>query len=129
MPCLLPFLFVLNSIAPPPVAMEPDFTQWGSAVTIDHRLYPPPLQPVSSHRPLGGDMPQESGASRQLQRGVLGGLIGAVAGVAACTLLSNAFFNEGGGISSCTTKGNLIFAGTGFALGFSTGWFTGDNHD
>jgi len=129
MPCLLPFLFVLNSIAPPPVAMEPDFTRWGSAVTIDHRLYPPPPQPASSDLPLGGDQTQESGGSHRLQRGVVGGLIGAVGGVVACTLISNAVYDGISGMSTCTTEGNVIFAGTGFALGFTIGWLTGDNHD
>jgi hypothetical protein len=40
-----------------------------------------------------------------------------------CTVLSNAFFNEGGGFSTCTAQGYLMFAGGGFALGFAVGWF------
>jgi hypothetical protein len=29
-------------------------------------------------------------------------------------------------MSTCTTEGNLTFAGGGFALGFAIGWLTGD---
>jgi hypothetical protein len=63
-----------------------------------------------------------SGSATRLKRAAIGGVLGALAGVATCTLLSNLFFNEGSGTSSCTTKGNLYFAGGGFLLGGVIGW-------
>ena len=36
-----------------------------------------------------------------------------------------AIAEDGAGFSTCTAKGNLIFAGGGFALGFLIGWLTG----
>jgi len=125
MPPLISLLVFLNgtgltavtpAVEPEPVSLR---------VTIDHRLYPPPVEQLFPLRPMAGGVPQESHTAPSLRRGVIGGLIGAVAGVATCTLISNAFFNEGGGMSTCTTEGNLAFAGGGFALGFAVGWLTG----
>jgi hypothetical protein len=128
MPCLVSFLVVLSTIGPiQPPATETDPAPPGLAIAVDHRLYPRPQG--FQRQPLGQPVPQESRSSPRLRRGVLGGLIGAVAGVATCTLISNAFFNEGGGMSTCTTKGNTTFAVGGFALGFAIGWLTGDSHD
>jgi hypothetical protein len=62
------------------------------------------------------------GKTNPLRGGVIGGLIGSVAGIAMCTLISNAFFNEGTGFSTCTTKGNVLFGAGGFAVGFTIGW-------
>ena len=123
--CLLPFLIMLHSTGLVPAQLDPGATSLGMAVTVDQRLYPPPAVQVSSRHPAVPALPQGSSGSPRLRRGVIGGLIGAVAGIATCTLISNAFFNEGGGMSTCTTKGNLIFAGGGFAGGFAIGWFTG----
>jgi hypothetical protein len=124
---LLPLLVMLNgnglTAATPDVEAKPV----GLSITIDHRLYPPPIEQLYPLRPMAGGVPQQSRNAPRLRRGVIGGLIGAVAGVATCTLISNAFFNEGGsGMSTCTTEGNLTFAGGGFALGFAIGWLTGD---
>lgn len=132
---LLPLLAVLQTTAPLAAAMSttavarPDDGPYGGApVHVDSRLYPPPTIASTIHEILPDALPPDSqGGSNRLTRGVIGGLIGAVAGVAVCTLFSNAFFNEGEGFSTCTTKGNLMFAGGGLAVGFAVGWFTG--HD
>jgi hypothetical protein len=60
-------------------------------------------------------------ASQRLRHGLIGGAIGAVAGAAVCTAISN-LTNEGTGFSSCTRKGYLLFGAGGFALGFAVGW-------
>jgi hypothetical protein len=52
---------------------------------------------------------------------LLGGVIGAAAGVAFCTVVSNIVKDEGTGFSTCTTKGYLLTGGVGFALGFLVG--------
>jgi hypothetical protein len=64
---------------------------------------------------------------QRLVRGTIGGVIGAVAGLATCTAISNAIADEGTGFSTCTTKGNLMFAGGGMVLGFVIGWLTGND--
>lgn len=64
-----------------------------------------------------------SGSGAHWRRGVIGGVIGLVVGLAVCTAISNAI-NEGTGFSTCTTKGNTMFAAGGFALGFAIGWLT-----
>jgi hypothetical protein len=53
---------------------------------------------------------------------LLGGTIGAVAGVAFCTVVSNIVKDEGTGFSTCTTSGYLLTGGIGFGLGFIVGW-------
>ncbi len=133
MRCALTLLFPLGAvvICHAPVAAQAsrsktttDRARRYAMVAVDSRLYPQPARPVFPHRP--SPLPVLSdGSSERLPRGLIAGAIGAVAGVATCTLLSNAFFNEGGGFSTCTTKGNLLFAGGGFALGFAIGWLTG----
>lgn len=53
---------------------------------------------------------------------LIGGTIGAFSGVIACTLISTLLVNsELDGITTCTTRGNLIFAGGGFVLGATIG--------
>jgi hypothetical protein len=131
----LPLLAVLQATAPPAAAMSTtavarldECACGGVPVRVDSRLYPPPTVASPVHAILPDAFPPDSqGGSNRLTRGVIGGLIGAMAGVAVCTLFSNAFFNEGGGFSTCTTKGNLMFAGGGLAVGFAVGWLTG--HD
>lgn len=131
----LPLLAVLQMAAPLAVPTSaaaiasPDNGAYGGAPDrVDHRLYPAPTVPSSVLETLADGLPPEpNGGSNRLTRGLIGGLIGVVAGVAMCTLLSNAFYNEGGGFSTCTTKGNLLFAGGGLAVGFAVGWVTG--HD
>jgi hypothetical protein len=46
---------------------------------------------------------------------VLGGVIGAAAGIVVCTAISN-YVNEGG-FSTCTTTGYVVHAAVGFGIG------------
>jgi len=63
-----------------------------------------------------------NGTGRRLRNAALGGTIGAAAGVVVCTLLSNLVVNtDVPGFTTCTTKGSLMFAGAGFALGTTIG--------
>lgn len=52
---------------------------------------------------------------------VLGGVIGALAGVTFCTVVSNIVKDEGTGFSTCTTSGYLLTGGVGLALGLLVG--------
>ena len=51
---------------------------------------------------------------------LIGGVIGAAAGIVVCTAISN-YVNEGG-FSTCTTTGYVVHAAGGFALGALVGY-------
>jgi hypothetical protein len=63
-------------------------------------------------------------ASLQRTRNALiGGVIGAAAGVAVCTVISNIADDAAEDrFTTCTAKGYLLTGGIGFALGFGIGW-------
>lgn len=60
-----------------------------------------------------------AGAPR-IRHALIGSAIGAAAGVAFCTAVSN-LTNEGTGFSTCTRDGYLLTGGIGFALGALVG--------
>jgi hypothetical protein len=65
-------------------------------------------------------------ASRhRTRRALLGGAIGAAAGVVFCTAVSTlANDSADGGLSFCPLDSYLLIGGAGFALGFFIGWAT-----
>jgi len=68
-------------------------------------------------------LPEVSARSKdRVGNALLGGTIGAVAGVTFCTVVSNIVKDEGTGFSTCTTSGYLLTGGIGFGLGFIVGW-------
>ncbi len=81
-------------------------------MTQPQRLPPVPTGPVvliaqaSSHR---------------LRNTLIGGAIGGVLGLAACTVISNLAKDPGTGFSTCTTRGYLLFGLSGAALGAGVG--------
>jgi hypothetical protein len=91
--------------ANPPVQFE----SWQSAM------------PISSSNPA---VDQFAAPSRDRKRhALIGGAIGAVAGVAFCTVVSTlANDSADGGLSTCPLDSYLLFAAGGFALGFTIGW-------
>ncbi len=125
-PCAVVSVALLLALARPvPIAAQGQFRADSVAVRsrdLDARLYPSHRAQPASPRLIP---PPASGADERLVRGTIGGLIGAVAGLVTCTAISNAIADAGAGFSTCTTKGNLLFAGGGFALGFLIGWLTG----
>jgi hypothetical protein len=60
--------------------------------------------------------------SRRGRRALIGGAIGAVAGLAVCTVISNLTDERVRGFSTCTWKGYLLTGGIGFGVGFAAGW-------
>jgi hypothetical protein len=59
------------------------------------------------------------------RRALLGGAIGAAAGVVFCTAVSTlADDSADGGLSFCPLDSYLLIGGAGFALGFFIGWVT-----
>jgi energy-converting hydrogenase Eha subunit A len=63
-------------------------------------------------------------ASRDRERhALIGGAIGAVVGVAACTAISTLVDDAAdGGLSACPLDTYLLFGVAGFGLGFAVGW-------
>jgi hypothetical protein len=58
---------------------------------------------------------------RRGRNALIGAAIGTLAGLGVCTVISNMASDDGAGVSTCTTKGYLLFGGIGFALGFAVG--------
>lgn len=59
------------------------------------------------------------------RRALLGGAIGAAAGVVFCTAVSTlANDSADGGVSFCPLDSYVLIGGAGFALGFAIGWAT-----
>lgn len=52
---------------------------------------------------------------------VLGAVLGGVAGLATCTVISNLANDAGTGFSTCTAKGYLLLGGGGAAVGALVG--------
>jgi len=83
-----------------------------------------PWQPALRHREAGPTVSPVAAAPRNRTRRVLvGGAIGAVVGVASCTVISTlADDSADGGISFCPLDTNLLMGGAGFLLGAAVGW-------
>lgn len=110
-PAALLFLLLCPSVAAPqgagPLAPPPDaFASWSPAGL-----------PAADHGTLALSLQAGSRAGNAL----LGGAIGAAAGVVFCTVVSNIAKDEGTGFSTCTTNGYLLTGGIGFALGMVVG--------
>jgi hypothetical protein len=80
-----------------------------------------PAMPISGIHPAIG---QFAAPSRDRKRhALIGGAIGALVGVAFCTVVSTlADDSADGGLSTCPLDSYLLFAAGGFALGFTIGW-------
>ena len=66
---------------------------------------------------------QPSTSSNRTRQALIGGAIGAAAGLLTCTVgstLSND--SADGGLSFCPVDSNLLFAGAGFLIGAVIGW-------
>jgi uncharacterized BrkB/YihY/UPF0761 family membrane protein len=62
-------------------------------------------------------------ARNRSRQALLGGAIGAVAGVVFCTAVSTLTNDSAeGGVSFCPLDSYLLIGGAGFALGFAIGW-------
>lgn len=98
-----------------------------------------PPQPLPATRPLqfeswraasaveAGSKPTvaglDLGSRSRTRKALLGGAIGAVAGVVVCTAFSCLIDDSAdGGLSLCPLDSNLLFGGAGFVLGAAMGW-------
>jgi hypothetical protein len=99
-----------QSPQPLPAAILLRFESWRAAAPPDR-----------SSKPAAGHF---VGTSRtRTHQALLGGVIGAAAGVVFCTAVSTlANDSADGGLSFCPLDSYLLFGGAGFALGFTIGW-------
>jgi hypothetical protein len=114
---MLLFFGFLILAGPPEVAAQ-------RPVSVASR--PPGFESWQLEAPLGLATPSRLPAARfEIRRrgrhALIGAAIGTVAGLGVCTLISNIVADDGAGVSTCTTKGYLLFGGVGFALGFAVG--------
>jgi hypothetical protein len=105
---------VAHAQSPRPLAavIPLQFESWRPAAALDRGRTPAigPFVAASRHR---------------TRRALLGGAIGAAAGVVFCTAVSTlANDSADGGVSFCPLDSYLLIGGAGFALGFAIGWAT-----
>jgi hypothetical protein len=80
---------------------------------------PAPLDRIG--KPAAGQFVGSS--PKRTRHALLGGAIGAAAGVVICTAVSTlANDSADGGLSFCPLDSYLLIGGAGFALGFTIGW-------
>jgi hypothetical protein len=99
-----------QSPRPLAAAVPLQFPSWRPAATLDRgsTLVTGQFVPASRHR---------------TRHALLGGAIGAAAGVVFCTAVSTlADDSADGGLSFCPLDSYLLIGGAGFALGFAIGW-------
>jgi hypothetical protein len=106
------------------VAADPSQAQAPRSLPANPPLQFESWQPVM---PMGGitsAVSQFAAPSRNRKRhALIGGAIGALTGVAFCTVISTlADDSADGGLSTCPLDSYLLFAAGGFALGFTIGW-------
>lgn len=95
---------------PLPAAVPIRFESWRPAAPLDLDSKPAAGHFVATARNRG-------------RQALLGGAIGAVAGVVFCTAVSTlANDSAEGGLSFCPLDSYLLIGGAGFALGFAIGW-------
>jgi hypothetical protein len=64
-----------------------------------------------------------AGPRHRERNALIGGAIGAVTGVAFCTVISTlANDSADGGVSFCPADSNILLGSAGFVLGFAIGW-------
>jgi hypothetical protein len=91
-----------------------------SSVLLDHG-FASWEQPSASIRPGAVQVPAAS--PHRVRNALIGGVVGAAAGVAACTVFSNIADDAAADrFTTCTAKGYLLTGGIGFGAGFLVGW-------
>jgi hypothetical protein len=95
---------------PIPAARPLQFESWRAASLVE----------VSSKVTVGHLI---LGSRNRTRHALLGGVIGAAAGVVVCTAFSTLINDSAqGGLSFCPLDTNLLFGGAGFVLGAAIGW-------
>ena len=101
-----------QSPRPLAAAIPLQFESWRPAAALERGWTP-------------GDGRFVAASRHRTRRALLGGAIGAAAGVVFCTAVSTlANDSADGGVSFCPLDSYLLIGGAGFALGFAIGWAT-----
>jgi len=90
------------------LAAPPRFESWNPVGTPSERISATVARQAAAGRPRG-------------RNAVIGAVIGTVAGLAFCTVVSNIAKDPGSGFSTCTRDGYLLSGGVGLALGLAIG--------
>jgi hypothetical protein len=99
-----------QSPRPLAAAVPRQFESWRPAAALDRGGIPATGQFVAASR-------------NRKRQALLGGVIGAAAGVVFCTAVSTlANDSADGGLSFCPLDSYLLIGGAGFAVGFVIGW-------
>jgi hypothetical protein len=99
-----------QSPQPMAAAVPLQFESWRPAAALDRGGTPATAQFVAASR-------------NRKRQALLGGAIGAAAGVVFCTAVSTlANDSADGGLSFCPLDSYLLIGGAGFAVGFVIGW-------
>jgi hypothetical protein len=99
-----------QSPLPLPAAVPLRFDSWRAALPLDRNSKPAAGQFIGTSR-------------NRIHHALIGGAIGAAAGVVFCTAISTlANDSADGGVSFCPLDSYLLIGGAGFALGFTIGW-------
>lgn len=94
------------------VALPVRFESWQPAVSFQ-----------SSNEPALDRLVTTTASQSRTRQALLGGAIGAGAGVVFCTVVSTlANDSAGGGVSFCPLDSYLLIGGAGFVLGASIAW-------
>jgi hypothetical protein len=113
--------FILLAMAGPAQAQSPRPLPAATPLRFESWRAPAPFD--RSSKPAAGQFVATS--RNRTHRALLGGAIGAAAGVVFCTVVSTlADDSADGGLSFCPLDSYLLIGGAGFALGAAIGWVT-----
>jgi hypothetical protein len=99
-----------QDLRPLPATLPVQFESWQPVLAFDSSSTVPALRLATASQDRG-------------DRALLGGAIGAAAGVVSCTVISTLMNDSAeGGLSFCPLDTYLLFAGGGFVLGAFIGW-------
>jgi hypothetical protein len=115
---LLVSAFVVSSQAAVAQQAAPPFPAFQPVITATR----PAGELSSDRRALNVPSWSDATASHRGRHALIGGLIGAAAGVITCTVISNVANDPGTGFSTCDATAYVGFGLGGFAVGALIGW-------
>ena len=98
-----------QAAAPLAADLPARFKSWQPSAPVDRGL-----NPAVGH--VAASSPQRR------HHALIGGAIGALTGVAFCTVVASLVDDSDSGLSTCPADTLLLFGAGGFALGFGIGW-------
>jgi hypothetical protein len=94
-----------------------------AALPVRFESWRPPVSFHSNDEPVLGRLVTTTASQNRTRQALLGGAIGAGAGVVLCTVVSTlANDSAEGGVSFCPLDSYLLIGGAGFVLGATIAW-------